>query len=212
MKGFIINFFGCTDCASNFRKEISNLETAEFPHNNDAILFLWKVHNSVNRRLRGDVTEDVVHPKLQFPTRQNCRSCYTTDNQFITDKVLEFLKQIYSAESIVKDSKRLLSETPRIFNAKDPQRRRDFEKFSLERLRHQEKLLNDLSASVDVRKRSDSRLADVATALAHSTYIGLNSFDVCFGVLCYSLCCVFILVIYLRLVGRCSFRLQHTKH
>ena len=43
---------------------------------NDALLLLWRVHNKANQRLSGDISEDPVFPKLVFPSKEFCSSCY----------------------------------------------------------------------------------------------------------------------------------------
>ena len=43
---------------------------------NDAVLLLWRVHNKANQRLSGDISEDPVFPKLVFPSKDYCSSCY----------------------------------------------------------------------------------------------------------------------------------------
>ena len=44
----------------------------------EAVLWLWTVHNRVNKRLQSDITTDPEHPKIQFPAAGMCQACWTT--------------------------------------------------------------------------------------------------------------------------------------
>jgi len=50
MAGYITNFFGCRECRVNFKKEIKQMPYKDTPEPHSAIVWLWKVHNSVNKR------------------------------------------------------------------------------------------------------------------------------------------------------------------
>jgi thiol oxidase len=90
MKDYIINFFGCTDCAQNFMKETKGMD-AELTHPNSSVLYLWRTHNKVNKRLAGDATEDAAHPKVQFPPKSWCSKCYFDNGTFDEAEVFKFL-------------------------------------------------------------------------------------------------------------------------
>ena len=49
--------------------------------NGDAILWLWEAHNSVNLRLRKDISSDPSYPKVIFPPQRNCPYCYNRKQQ-----------------------------------------------------------------------------------------------------------------------------------
>ena len=99
---FVLNFFGCTDCVENFKKEIIMFEP---PRKSDPraskkeIIWLWKLHNSVNARLSGDKTDDPMFPKRQFPTFEECEArghrCYDHAGNYIENAVYRFLKVEY---------------------------------------------------------------------------------------------------------------------
>ena len=94
----------------------------EVKTHNDALLLLWRVHNKANQRLAGDISEDPVFPKLIFPSKEFCSSCYdgtVTGNlgsleglslifisgtnlwvEFNKNSVLQFLKNMYSKEKL----------------------------------------------------------------------------------------------------------------
>ncbi|XP_023341746.1 sulfhydryl oxidase 1 [Eurytemora carolleeae] len=110
MQGFIQQFFGCQDCARHFDQTIrkgvgidENVKTRK-----DAVLYLWNIHNRVNTRLAGDISEDPVYPKLVFPVKQFCTSCYSNVrgsnlwDEFELDEVFNFLKNQYSATKLSK--------------------------------------------------------------------------------------------------------------
>ena len=62
MRDYIDKFFSCSDCAHHFVGMAMNLENElKFP--NSSVLWLWQAHNRVNKRLKGDLTEDPEHPK-----------------------------------------------------------------------------------------------------------------------------------------------------
>lgn len=108
MKDFIINFFGCTECAQNFAKESEKMEESLI-RPNSSVLWLWRTHNSVNKRLAGDLSEDPAHPKVQYPPRKICPLCYKAGSSTIYSEteILKFLLDRYQADSIVVDSTQL---------------------------------------------------------------------------------------------------------
>lgn len=70
----------------------------------DSVFWLWQAHNKVNMRLKGDETEDPMHPKVQFPTDvqcPNCRVAMDDNNQWDLTNVFEFLLSHYSPEKIM---------------------------------------------------------------------------------------------------------------
>ncbi|PAV78554.1 hypothetical protein WR25_09573 [Diploscapter pachys] len=96
-RGFIVNFLSCSECAQNFDKEAQThqLHTVNKPE--DVILWLWKVHNFVNKRLSGSPSDDPKHPKQQFPPKAICTQCYDANGALVDDMVLlDFLKTYYS--------------------------------------------------------------------------------------------------------------------
>ena len=66
------------------------------------MLWLWKMHNRVNMRLSGDITDDVAFPKEKFPNKQHCTDCYNNKlgfdltSEFRLKTVETFLKTMYS--------------------------------------------------------------------------------------------------------------------
>ncbi|RMZ95441.1 Sulfhydryl oxidase, partial [Brachionus plicatilis] len=97
---FVKHFFRCSECSKNFKKETYDyLDHLKKPQ--DAVLYLWKVHNSVNKRLANDITEDPVYPKDQFPSKTLCPDCYDNNNQWIEQRVFDFLVSFYSSKNML---------------------------------------------------------------------------------------------------------------
>ena len=113
VKDYITHFFGCRECGENFAKE--TIDSAKLVLvQNDEVLYLWKVHNSVNKRLAGDEeTEDPKYKKIQFPSKEKCPNCYKTNSimeavkaantslLFNNDEILKYLISFYTVENIL---------------------------------------------------------------------------------------------------------------
>ncbi|CAG9816071.1 unnamed protein product [Phaedon cochleariae] len=100
MYGYIKNFFSCEDCANHFVEMAGRREFYKVPSWNESILWLWRAHNEVNKRLSGDETEDPEYPKIQFPSKAYCPQCYRADDSWNEAEVLVYLKKMYSYENI----------------------------------------------------------------------------------------------------------------
>jgi len=100
IREYIKHFFGCEECRNHFTEMSQNLRN-EVHSQNEAILWLWRSHNKVNRRLAGDHSEDPKHPKIQFPSKELCEECrYPGTNDWNEGVVLEFLKNHYGVDNI----------------------------------------------------------------------------------------------------------------
>ena len=75
MHEYVKYFFGCTDCARHFQVMATRNKIWNVTSKDSAILWMWEAHNEVNQRLSGDLTEDPSHPKLQFPSAEDCSDC-----------------------------------------------------------------------------------------------------------------------------------------
>ena len=64
----------------------------------DSLMWLWRAHNKVNKRIAGDITEDPLHPKRQFPDKELCPECFDGDT-YDTFNVPEFLLEFYASEN-----------------------------------------------------------------------------------------------------------------
>ena len=60
------------------------------------ILWLWRGHNKVNARLKGEASEDPKFPKQQFPPASICADCRDSSGQFVEQRVLQFIVNYYS--------------------------------------------------------------------------------------------------------------------
>ena len=57
----------------------------------------------MNKRLKGDKTEDPMHPKVQFPTKEKCPDCFDWKDDYLENKVLNYLNKVYGSEAISSD-------------------------------------------------------------------------------------------------------------
>ena len=94
------HFFGCNECSKHFL-EMSQSVTSEVTSHTESVLWLWRGHNQVNKRLHGDESEDPKFPKVQFPPRNVCPQCKSADGmKWDEERVLSFLIGFYSEAGI----------------------------------------------------------------------------------------------------------------
>ncbi|XP_074588316.1 sulfhydryl oxidase 1-like [Curcuma longa] len=81
---FIQNFFTCDDCRRHFHVMASSV-SEPFNKTRDLAMWLWNAHNKVNKRLREKENElktfDPRFPKMLWPPKQLCPSCYKSSNE-----------------------------------------------------------------------------------------------------------------------------------
>lgn len=77
---FIVHYFSCAECAHNFDELTKQNRLADVTAAADTVLWLWRAHNDVNRRLSGAASEDPAFPKIQFPPARLCADCRHSDN------------------------------------------------------------------------------------------------------------------------------------
>ena len=53
IQGYVLSFFGCRECRNHFKKELKKIPFQITDSDYDAILWLWKIHNEVNKRFVG---------------------------------------------------------------------------------------------------------------------------------------------------------------
>ncbi|KAJ7993861.1 hypothetical protein DPEC_G00259090 [Dallia pectoralis] len=102
MRRYIVNFFGCQECGKHF-EEMAAESLPQVKSLDEAVLWLWRKHNQVNRRLAGTMSEDPNFPKTQWPSPDLCPTCHEEQDGIHVwndDKVLVFLKQHYGAANI----------------------------------------------------------------------------------------------------------------
>lgn len=100
MLGYVKHFFGCADCSRHFQemavdKDMNGVSSLDF-----SILWLWMAHNTVNKRLAGDATEDPEFPKIQFPNSERCSSCRNSDGSWNYPEVLTYIKHMYNSINV----------------------------------------------------------------------------------------------------------------
>ncbi|KAM4020107.1 LOW QUALITY PROTEIN: sulfhydryl oxidase 2 [Anomaloglossus baeobatrachus] len=102
MRRYIRDFFGCRECAQHFeamaKESVDGVKTAD-----EAVLWLWRKHNVVNKRLAGAPSEDPKSPKVEWPTPALCPACHEEINglhSWNEKEILAFLKGHYGANQI----------------------------------------------------------------------------------------------------------------
>lgn len=101
--GFVKHFFSCTHCSQHFQEMYAEDAESYVTNISDLILWFWKSHNKVNRRLAGDATEDPEHPKIQFPPKSLCPKCWkqgSPTKPFKLNEIIKFLKNFYSKDAL----------------------------------------------------------------------------------------------------------------
>ncbi|XP_065881943.1 sulfhydryl oxidase 2 isoform X1 [Euphorbia lathyris] len=109
---FVHNFFICEECRQHFYHMCSSVGIP-FTSSRDLVLWLWKAHNKVNERLMKEEaslgTGDPKFPKIFWPPKQLCPSCYLSQSQkdggmsqieWNKDEAYKFLT-IYYGKSLV---------------------------------------------------------------------------------------------------------------
>ncbi|KAG5532286.1 hypothetical protein RHGRI_026799 [Rhododendron griersonianum] len=104
---FIHSFFICEECRQHFHDMCSSV-SSPFNKTRDFVLWLWSAHNKVNERLMKEETSlgtgDPKFPKVIWPSKQLCPSCYLSQSQerngtsqidWDRDEVFKFLSSYY---------------------------------------------------------------------------------------------------------------------
>lgn len=202
VRGYVKYFFGCRECSENFLKRSVHIE--ELVHSpRIGVLFLWKAHNRANYFLAGDLTEDPLHPKVQFPTSEQCPLCHKpnvaggSESVFDEKEVLLFLQKMYTRHSLIPDSPRLSTDASEgNFDDVDASfqqvhKRDDRESQGFDQ---SEKLLFKGSEIVRTRSKPFS-------------LSGMGTVDIGLCVIFYVFCLGIVILVYLRFVRVRSYRL-----
>ncbi|RUS74550.1 hypothetical protein EGW08_017698 [Elysia chlorotica] len=100
IRGYMKHFFGCGECSKHFLEMSEGVESEVTSHT-EAVLWLWRRHNQVNKRLHGHESEDPRFPKVQFPPRSVCPQCKSPNGmKWDEEKVFAFLVGFYSGAGI----------------------------------------------------------------------------------------------------------------
>eukprot|EP00095_Tigriopus_kingsejongensis_P002549 maker-scaffold309_size213625-snap-gene-0.17 protein:Tk02549 transcript:maker-scaffold309_size213625-snap-gene-0.17-mRNA-1 annotation:"sulfhydryl oxidase 2" len=117
MTSYIHHFFSCRHCAQHFAHKVQTL--GRLPKSpQDSIIWIWQIHNMANAKLKGDLTEDPVHPKIIWPSPALCPECRVPERGSAPPgwlltidgtlwnlaKTAEYLVQVYRAENIVEST------------------------------------------------------------------------------------------------------------
>ncbi|KAK4430282.1 Sulfhydryl oxidase 1 [Sesamum alatum] len=122
---FIHDFFVCEECRQHFYSMCSSV-SSPFKKARDFVLWLWDAHNQVNKRLMKEEpplgTADPEFPKIIWPPRQLCPSCYLSGSgksdgyswtDWDQDEVYRFLIGYYGKLLVTKHKdEELLVERP----------------------------------------------------------------------------------------------------
>ncbi|CAJ0959285.1 unnamed protein product, partial [Mesorhabditis belari] len=95
-KQFITRFLSCQECAENFEKESTQHGLSYVTRKEDMVMWLVKVHNSVNKRLSGAAAEDPKFPKRQFPPKELCAHCYNAAGDLDETETFKFVLAYYT--------------------------------------------------------------------------------------------------------------------
>ncbi|CAB4062255.1 QSOX [Lepeophtheirus salmonis] len=95
---------------STLRKELYEKSDSigHLPSNpTDVILWIWKIHNMANEKLRGDPTEDPKHLKIIWPSETNCPKCRSSEGSlealgydWSKKELIDYITNVYKEESI----------------------------------------------------------------------------------------------------------------
>ena len=110
IRGYVEHFFGCSACATHFGALARGAEAGSgvgaMPVEADSadapLLWMWRAHNAVNRRLNtteGDAVLDRSLRKLQWPAREQCPACRDATGEWREVAVASFLRRHYRQDS-----------------------------------------------------------------------------------------------------------------
>ncbi|XP_061170237.1 sulfhydryl oxidase 1-like [Saccostrea echinata] len=181
--GYMKHFFGCVFCSRHFTKMAATIDT-EVTSPKELVLWLWRSHNKVNKRLHGDASEDPKHPKVPFPPKSACSKCHKSqgnqDPEFDEEAVLIYLLELYGSDHIISIPNEV-EDIPDISSDKKDmdwwqkmQRSKDLEKLrELRQQKQEEKRKKLLSRQPSHRKGSSREVNLPAVGTVSTTDMGL---------------------------------------
>ena len=101
--GFVKYFFSCSHCSQHFQEMYAVDAESSVSNPSDAVLWLWSAHNKVNLRIAGELSDDPMHPKVQYPPRILCPKCWKRDSPsqpFKKQEVINYLMKTYSKDAL----------------------------------------------------------------------------------------------------------------
>ncbi|KAL4452309.1 hypothetical protein ABPG75_007971 [Micractinium tetrahymenae] len=113
VKGFVKNYFQCSECAKHFVRHAGGEEAVAVARKRDAVLWMWRTHNIVNRRLGAEdraepAKADPASPHTQFPPVELCSTCRRGEEAgdskdeavpWDEEQVYRFLLEFYSGKA-----------------------------------------------------------------------------------------------------------------
>ncbi|TKR83213.1 hypothetical protein L596_016838 [Steinernema carpocapsae] len=93
---FIFNYLSCSECAKNFDHMTEKNHLSAVTRPEDVIMWLWRAHNNVNKRLSGSAGDDPSFRKRQFPPAEICHDCVDAADIYNEANVLSFMQRYYA--------------------------------------------------------------------------------------------------------------------
>ncbi|CAL8464340.1 g3875 [Coccomyxa elongata] len=79
VRQYVQQFFKCSECSQHFEAMAAEEAAAAVTSRHDAVLWSWRAHNIVNKRVakqeQADHSGDPFFPKVQWPTPEMCPLC-----------------------------------------------------------------------------------------------------------------------------------------
>ena len=106
VEAYIGHFFSCESCREHFLAETAKEDFKRVETEDEAVLWLWEVHNRVNERLAAvekGGSGDPQFPKVQFPTPEECARagvgrCKDRADAWLRRGVVAFLRGYYRVD------------------------------------------------------------------------------------------------------------------
>ncbi|XP_006036249.1 sulfhydryl oxidase 1 isoform X1 [Alligator sinensis] len=104
MREFMHHFYYCRDCSKHF-EGMAKESMDQVKSRDEAILWLWERHNTVNMRVKNQSNEDPKFPKTLWPPSNLCPLCHNnlSESPWNKTEVLSFLQRHYSLTNIEND-------------------------------------------------------------------------------------------------------------
>lgn len=96
LSGYLEHFFQCQDCVQYFKYFADKTAMQNVASLDSAVLWLWMIHNDINRH-------QINKERYQFPSAKLCPNCRYTNSSWNFAEVLENLKKVYSKKNIKYD-------------------------------------------------------------------------------------------------------------
>lgn len=189
--GYVKHFFSCKYCSRHFQAMYAEDAESSINVADDGILWLWRGHNKVNKRLKGDASEDPLHPKQQFPPKKSCPACWN-ESEMNVKEVLTYMKNIYAKGALSFRGTQTISVPLRNKLAKVRE--------ELDKHKQNERITPKLPVNKKLQNISEDQ------AFRPLNTWGFNSTDVSLCVFLYGISTVIIMCVYCMVVIRRKMR------